>query len=371
MKFNKLLITVLCLLVISCRSIGPAQVYMDRNRYNDVIQDTNNQQLLENIVRIRYIDPISFLKLSNITASYNINPNINGTFGGATPRAIATPNIPFIFNTALVQPEIHYSDSPTITYIPVADNEFVSEIMSPVTLQNLHLFTYGGSGDIETRMNIAIQELNGIHNARSLSNAKINKVPTVKRFRHLISLIAKAYDDRKLDLRASTYKGHYIEHLKITPAFKRSRDYAEILRVLKIPNNGKKIILTDSDIDAPDMNVIRVHARSTLGMLTFLSHAVDVPKEHVKAHYVHQFTDMNGKRINISHFLKGFMRIYTSKQEPDDAFVKCYLHYNWFYIKNSDLDSKATFSFVTRVMMLTARNLYTGTNGPMLTLPAH
>jgi len=38
---------------------------------------TNNEQLLMNIVRLRYVEPVTNLKLTNVTSSYTFNPSIS------------------------------------------------------------------------------------------------------------------------------------------------------------------------------------------------------------------------------------------------------------------------------------------------------
>src|SRR5512135_1646679 len=51
---------------------GPKAVRYTRIRYNEVIRDTNDEQLLLNIVRLRYADSPVFIDLPNITSQFEV-----------------------------------------------------------------------------------------------------------------------------------------------------------------------------------------------------------------------------------------------------------------------------------------------------------
>src|SRR5215471_11218320 len=52
--------------------VGPNAVRYTRMRYNEVVRDTNDQQLLMNIVRLRYADSPVFIDLPSITSQFEI-----------------------------------------------------------------------------------------------------------------------------------------------------------------------------------------------------------------------------------------------------------------------------------------------------------
>src|SRR5271156_6635011 len=52
--------------------VGPKAVRYTRMRYNEVMRDTNDEQLLINIVRLRYADSPVFIDLPNITSQFEI-----------------------------------------------------------------------------------------------------------------------------------------------------------------------------------------------------------------------------------------------------------------------------------------------------------
>src|ERR1700733_14139823 len=64
--------------------LGPKAVRYTRMRYNEVVRDTNDQQLLMNIVRLRYADSPVFVDLPNITSQFEVSGRGNYLGGYAT-----------------------------------------------------------------------------------------------------------------------------------------------------------------------------------------------------------------------------------------------------------------------------------------------
>ena len=56
-------------LVSGCTSIGPVSIEYSRTGFNEAIQRTDAQQLLLNIVRQRYNDPVMFLEITAVSSS--------------------------------------------------------------------------------------------------------------------------------------------------------------------------------------------------------------------------------------------------------------------------------------------------------------
>ena len=103
------------LLLANCKSIGPGRIYSDRNSYNDAIINTDDEQLLRNIVRLRYLENISFLKITNVTSSYSLSKSISSSLslsGSASQGSASTTS-----RSASLSPSLSYSDSPTISYM--------------------------------------------------------------------------------------------------------------------------------------------------------------------------------------------------------------------------------------------------------------
>src|SRR5262245_33484476 len=69
------------LLTAGCNSVGPRAVITTRPLYNQAIAQTNDQELLLNLVRIRYRDTTYFTSVERIAASLELNMSLVGSSG--------------------------------------------------------------------------------------------------------------------------------------------------------------------------------------------------------------------------------------------------------------------------------------------------
>ena len=60
------------LFVCGCRSIGPGTVPRDRFEYSGSISESWKRQTLLNIMRLRYLDPPTFVDVGQIVAGYSL-----------------------------------------------------------------------------------------------------------------------------------------------------------------------------------------------------------------------------------------------------------------------------------------------------------
>ena len=118
------------LLMPGCGSIGPERLTDSHEGYNDAVQLTISREVLKNIVRKRYSDPMQFIAVSTINAQFSVNAGANiGVSGiGTTGPAGSTGA------------NIGYSESPTITFVPQSDASFNKSIDAPIELQEAMVF---------------------------------------------------------------------------------------------------------------------------------------------------------------------------------------------------------------------------------------
>lgn len=370
MLLHKWVIIILALLLTGCSSIGPKQINLDRGRYNDVIRDTNNTQLLANIVRIRYVEPMFFMKLSNVTASYALEPQVNTNSGGFFGITDTTGSVPLVTRQAFITPGALYADRPTISYTPVEDSEFANHILQPISLEKLQLLFAGGIDEPLTLMRLVVQQINDFDNASAASSAKLPRLPVYKDYYRFLGLLEQLYQEGNCGLFPEKISsGHYSLGVHFTNACLDSPTARALKRMLDVPENSRDIVFTTDPEKTLENNVF-IRLRSLYGMMTYLSYGVQIPEADLRANYVYTYYDQNGCPFDWTPLMQGLMNISSSNTEPCDVFVKAYVHNHWFYIKNSDLDSKATFTLLARLMALAAGKDLGGTGGPVLTLPA-
>ncbi len=71
-------------ILAGCTSIGPRRVHMDRGVYNNVVRQTDQEQLLTNIVRQRYLEITEYIQVGSLTASYSLSESLTGSVSATT-----------------------------------------------------------------------------------------------------------------------------------------------------------------------------------------------------------------------------------------------------------------------------------------------
>src|SRR5713101_4921405 len=70
---------VVSVLIAGCSTFGPSALQQSRLRYNEVVKTTSEEQLLLNIVRLRYTDTPSSLAVSVIAVQFQQQSNLQLT----------------------------------------------------------------------------------------------------------------------------------------------------------------------------------------------------------------------------------------------------------------------------------------------------
>ncbi len=349
------------LFFVGCASIGPRQIKVDRSLYNDAITATDEEQLLRNIVRLRHLEPPSFLKINSITSSHTLGSSMTGGFAlGISPEGKAP--------SASLTPGINFSDSPTISYAPVNNSDFIKEILAPIQLDKLALLLYGGMHDPNLIFKLAISSIAGIDNAIDASDLKIISEPEFGEFYHVVDLLHHLAEKKGARIVPVSLDKISTIAIRIFPKFRDSPEAKELKQILAIPDEYQDIVLIDRpEIKLP--NSAFVETRSIMGILIRLSHSVEVPEDEIKSKRALRY-HVNHKIYDWEPMMDGLIKIRCSKSQPDDAFIRVKLHGFWYYINLSDFDSLATFGFLNALTVLSAGNSLNGSGEqPIMTIP--
>jgi len=105
-----------------CR-FGPSTVAPDRFDYTLAISESAKNQMLLNMVKIRYGDVPVFTDVSSVISQYELDNGLNYNFQWEYPPTVRTPS---------VGGSSSYSERPTITYAPVSGEKFTKSILTPI-----------------------------------------------------------------------------------------------------------------------------------------------------------------------------------------------------------------------------------------------
>ena len=115
-------------LLSGCSRVGPEIIRAGRPAYNDAILQTSDEQLLQNIVRLRFGDSIGFLMVSSVTA--NVSVSATGKV-----EAGAGPSSNYSGNLVPLSGSLTTEENPTISYIPVSGDRMLRQLLSETPLE--------------------------------------------------------------------------------------------------------------------------------------------------------------------------------------------------------------------------------------------
>ena len=186
--------------IVQCGCVmGPRMLQASRAPYNEVIQRTTAEQLLLNLVRLKYRETPVFLEVGSVSAQFvfNQSADIGGTLN---------ENIPF----QPINPDVlrlgaggGYQERPTITYTPLQGKDFVNRLMSPLSIETVLLLTRTG-WRIDRVLPLTVQSMNGLENGTGASGPTPSLKPQYKDFFALASLLSELQSRGALELGART-----------------------------------------------------------------------------------------------------------------------------------------------------------------------
>lgn len=132
------------------RGLGPRNLAPDRTAYIEALGDSWREQLLFNIVKLRYGDALTFLDVSSITQTYSLDTNVNAGYDigwgeGTTTSSVTAPPVGgptttsqrvqnlFPRNTFSAGINSTYRTYPTITFSPIAGEVIKETIFTPLS----------------------------------------------------------------------------------------------------------------------------------------------------------------------------------------------------------------------------------------------
>jgi hypothetical protein len=343
-------------LTLSGCAIGPTTVARDRFDYTAAISDSWKQQMLFNMVKIRYGDAPVFLDVASVINQYSIESAIDLRFNWASPIVGSSTNSQSAGAVA------RYIDRPTITYSPVMGEKFARSLMAPVPPTGvLSLIQAGYPVDLVLRL--CVHSINGVRNrfggsARARS-ADPEFYPLLERMRRLqdsgaVGLRVEKKTEKEGTLLA--FRGKVSEEV--------NEDTKWVRKTLGLNPDGQNFNIVYGSI-AKDDQEIAILSRSVLEILVDLASLIEVPREHVDGRIVNSTMAEQAPDGTVPVTL---LRIHSSRGRPENAFIAVPYQDYWFYIDNRDYPSKRIFSFMMFIFALTETGGKEG--APIVTIPA-
>ena len=170
-------------------------------RYQESVRQVDEEQVLRNIVHLRYSEVPLELSVSSIAAQYEL-----AGAAEARPFFIAPnpSNSNIIFKTfTSILPDLLVSGAnrPTITLLPGDNSETIKRFLTPVPMETL-LFLTETSWPVAVILRLWVERLNGVPNAVTASGPARGVISDFQRFRRLAELFQYAQDHEMGSLRS-------------------------------------------------------------------------------------------------------------------------------------------------------------------------
>ena len=395
-------------------SLGPRVLHRNRLRYNEAIKTGAEEQLLLNIVRLRFTDTPSSLAVTTVADQYELTRSL-----GLTPFfTSAAAGQAFGGYRGIVLPQVMVGAAarPTLTYTPQDDQDFTRRLFTPLSLEAVASLSKT-TWPISTVFRLWLENINWVPNAETASGPTPRDPPIFAEFlagiaalqrltdRKLVTIFIDEQDDPVGDdippqkitaaaLAQAAKDGFEFRRLEKTgtwrvvrkkqqpilraaEAAKADPDFQALCRAFHLDPTRTSFDLTTAKLDPflkdtprQGLDKLDLETRSLLQVLFFISHAVEVPPEHIQTGVAPLTVEPNGQIFDWQLVLGGLFKIHSavSKGPPPCAHVAvCYRGY-WFYIDERDRDSKATFALLVELSRIQLSS-DKGGQGPVLTLP--
>jgi hypothetical protein len=363
MRFFYYIFLIIIVTVSGCSAFGPGHVKGDRFNYGKAINISEKEQMLTNLVRLRFGDVPMFVDVSSVVTNYTYTGNLGVTGTRNLPHPVAEDVADSVTGSAGVE----YSETPTVTYTPVSGEDFATRMLQPLPIG--YLFSIAQSGwPVELLLLIGIERINDMANMSADFNGARTQLARQEkaekeigkylRFKDLVDLMLELMRRRVMEFTRNEEDGSI--YLIIAPYL--PPDAIDLLNTFRTRLN--------LDSDTTEYRVvgrttkrhndeISIQTRSLLGMMNFLTKGIDIAE---KSEGVLPSTpELSHSQVPMP------LHIAAGKRKPKNAFVAIRYEGDWFYIPKADIQSKQVFSLLRYLFQLQTPPSE-GTT-PVLTLP--
>ena len=337
----------------ACAEIGPRSVSAGRAVYADVINQTEDEQLLNMIVRMRYDETFGMLSVASVTASLRFRAQAGAEVGIGSSDDYEGNLVPFSSGIA-------YEENPTVTYIPLSGEDFSRRMLSPVTLEEWELLG-GYARDKGEVFNLITQRVNQLRNPMTGEEQPSDEF---NRFIELYGYLRDVDILQVVDMSTDGITKRYAWRLRRYGEANRElvREFLDLIGVdLEVDGSPLSLPLSVRE-DSQDSEVV-LEARSPLQVIRAFGYGIDIPSEHLEAGIA--------EPVQLTWSLDHVIRIHSSDTPPDNATVKTLFRDQWFYIDATDTSTKRGFMFLRILVGIRMSHSSDTTQRPMLTLPVN
>lgn len=346
------------LAAVGCQHVGPRTIADDRLAYNDAIATSWKEQILLNIVRIRYGDMVDFVDVGTITQNHSLTRETSGTFGATIGL------LPFAGSNSLTpgwSQSRTATDSPNIVYTPLADANFTRNLLRPISPADICQLIEGG-GSASAILDLALDSINNVHNRRMVIQGCNRRIePEDRDWTLLIDAISSAHAQGDITFPIDAKDEKRVFMLIPERNETASTAVAEIRQALHLRSLQTKFEIKYGSYAWKNDEII-VRTRSVIHALRALAEYVQVPACHLAEG---RARPLEGAGIDTEPLL----RVNCSRKRPRDAFAAIPYQGYWFWVDQRDDGARSKESMIQMRTLMALADTGDHPPGPALVIP--
>jgi len=314
--------------------VGPKNLAHDRFDYSAAITRSWKEQMLLNMVKLRYMDPPMFLDVQQVVQQYTLEGSGSvfapGWAGDTTiaPAASASGR---------------WAESPTITYTPVSGEKFTKSLLQPVS--PVDLFSLVQSGWlIDAVFEIGVRSVNGLH---ASSRTELGRRAGDPDFYRVLSMLRELQASDSFGIRVGetkegaggimVFRAHHVDEAMATTA-------QRVRELLHFSPDAQEFRLAFGAVPQGEKEIAML-TRSMMEILGEASAGVEIPASDVDEGRVSKMGAPGASEGVGPRFL---IRVHssTSKPEAKEVFTAERYRNHWFWVDDRDLSSKRGLGFL-------------------------
>ena len=373
---------------------------------NETIRDTTNEQLLLNLVRLRFDETPYFLQLSSITTNFSASASLGAS--GSFPQGPAD-------NVYGLDTGLSYSESPSVTWAIPDSREFLGRFYAPIGAHQLTLLAQSGFDLVEV-FRVGVQKMNLLRNREFRIRDGEFRPDSYADFLEALDLMEALRKEGVIDFAYSLMANYggvtvpisqidtrgvaeglpysllYLSRapgmatpyqvskplfLRFTKESDRDPRAQRLRQLLKLRPDLYSFPITDTVDVSPEgiravdgklaqvfdpdakMAHIGLTNRSVLDILRFAAASVEVPEEEVASG--------RARRRDIE--LDEYLDVRSSKTAPSNTWLKVPYRGSWYFIPATDLNARTSFTLLSALFASVVGEV-PGAK-PVLTLPVN
>ena len=342
------LLAVIALGLCGCATVGPQSITAGRGVYTEVINKTEDEQILNVLVRQRYDETFGMISVASVTANLQFSARAATNIGIGDSDNYAGNLVP-------LSAGVGYEENPTISYVPLSGEDFTRRMLSPVSTDEW-LLLGSGVGQPGHVFSLAVRRVN------KLRNPFFSEEPPSPAFARFIELYGRLRLADVLDIvtgpGSKNEPGYFWAIHDYEEAHGDSvRELLDLIGI-QVKLDGSPIILPLRDAVGSSSSAIHVQTRSAYEVLRALGDGIEIPPSHLQAGIVEPRTSA-----------MRFITIRSAEKRPENATVRIRFRDWWFYIDATDTQSKRAFMFLQTFIGMRLADPATAHKAPVITIP--